>query len=140
MVNCFCPSFYPVWCTVRKVIFLKQCEFYSCTCERLQHSIGFGLRRNVTGFAVTWVVTYSETDSVKFNDASAGVPNLGYTYQWGYIYWTAATYQLLDMKTKSTFLALKIYCSFCPEKSGGPRSMRPPPGSATYGRSTLSDL
>jgi len=27
-------------------------------------------RRNVTGFAVTLVVTYSETDSVKFNDAS----------------------------------------------------------------------
>jgi len=28
-------------------------------------------RRNVTGFAVTLVVTYSEADSVKFNDASA---------------------------------------------------------------------
>jgi len=36
MVNCFCPTFYSVWCTVRKVIFLKQWEFYSCTCERLQ--------------------------------------------------------------------------------------------------------
>jgi len=34
----------------------------------VQH--GFGSRRNVTGFAVTMVVTYSETDSVKFNDAS----------------------------------------------------------------------
>jgi len=35
----------------------------------VQH--GFGSRRNVTRFAVTMVVTYSETDSVKFNDASA---------------------------------------------------------------------
>ena len=32
---------------------------------------GFGSRRNVTGFAVNMVVTHSETDSVKFNDASA---------------------------------------------------------------------
>jgi len=38
------------------------------------HSIGyhrFGSRRNVSGFAVTLVVTYSDTDSIKFNDASA---------------------------------------------------------------------
>jgi len=35
----------------------------------VQH--GFGSSRNVTGFAVTMVVTYSETDSVKCNDASA---------------------------------------------------------------------
>ena len=35
----------------------------------MQH--GFGSRRNVTGFAVMMVVTYSETDSVKFNDANA---------------------------------------------------------------------
>ena len=32
---------------------------------------GFGSRGNVTGFAVTMFVTYSETDSVNFNDASA---------------------------------------------------------------------
>ena len=30
----------------------------------------FGWHRNVTGFAVTLAVTYSETDSVTFNDAS----------------------------------------------------------------------
>jgi len=35
----------------------------------VQH--GFGSRGNVTGFAVTLAITYSETDSVKFNDASA---------------------------------------------------------------------
>jgi len=38
MVNCYCPTFYPAWYTDRKVIFLKQCEFYSCTCERPQYS------------------------------------------------------------------------------------------------------
>ena len=36
--------------------------------DPVQH--GFGSRGNVTGFAVTLVVTYSETYSVKFNDAS----------------------------------------------------------------------
>jgi len=35
----------------------------------VQH--GFGSRGNVTGFAVTLAITYSETDSVKFNNASA---------------------------------------------------------------------
>jgi len=38
MVNCYCPTFYPAWYTDRMVIFLKQCEFYSCTCERPQYS------------------------------------------------------------------------------------------------------
>jgi len=32
--------------------------------------MGFSSRRNVSGFAVTLVATYAETDSVKFNDAS----------------------------------------------------------------------
>ena len=44
------------------VVQLHMCE------TTTQH--GFGSRRNVSGFAVTLVVTYSETDSVKFNDAS----------------------------------------------------------------------
>jgi len=34
--------------------------------------------RNVTGFAVTLFVTYSETDSVKFNDASVYVRKLDF--------------------------------------------------------------
>jgi len=34
----------------------------------VQH--GFGSYGNVTGFSVTLAVTYSETDSVKFNGAS----------------------------------------------------------------------
>jgi len=38
MINCFCPKFYPVWYTVRKVIFLEQWEYYSCTCERPQYN------------------------------------------------------------------------------------------------------
>jgi len=32
--------------------------------------MGFGSHRNVSGFAVTLVVTHSETDNVKCNDAS----------------------------------------------------------------------
>jgi len=34
--------------------------------------------RNLTGFALTLVVTYSETDSVKFNDASVYVRKLDF--------------------------------------------------------------
>jgi len=32
--------------------------------------MGLGSRRNVSGFAVTLIFTYSETDSVKCDDAS----------------------------------------------------------------------
>jgi len=38
MVIYFLPAFFPVRYTVRKIIFLKQWEFYSCTCERQQYS------------------------------------------------------------------------------------------------------
>jgi len=38
MVNCFRPTFYPVRYTVRKVIFLLQWEYCSCTCERPQYN------------------------------------------------------------------------------------------------------
>jgi len=38
MVNCFCPTFHPVWYTDRKVIFLQKWEYYSCTWERPQYS------------------------------------------------------------------------------------------------------
>jgi len=70
MFNGFCPRFCPVWYTVRKVVFLQQLEYYSCTCERPIVQPWFVPRRNVTGFAVTVVVTYSETDSALFNDTS----------------------------------------------------------------------
>jgi len=62
------------------VFLLKQWEFYSCTCERPQH--GFGWRRSVTGFAVTLVVTYSETDSVTFNHASVQYISIPYFCAW----------------------------------------------------------
>jgi len=64
MFNCFCARFYPVWYTVRKVVFLQQLEYYSCTCERPIVQPGFVPRRNVTGCAETLVVTHSEIDSV----------------------------------------------------------------------------
>jgi len=64
MFNCFCTTFSPVWYTVRKVIFLQHWEYYSCTCRRPQYSQWFVPYRNVAGFAVTLVVTYTETDSV----------------------------------------------------------------------------
>jgi len=43
MVNCFGPTFYPVWCTVRRGIFLKQGESFTAAHVR-DHSramIGF---------------------------------------------------------------------------------------------------
>jgi len=69
MFNCFCPTFYPVvYC--QKGYFLVtvrvlQLQMWETTVQPL-----FVPCRNVTGFAVTLVVTYSETDSVYFNDAS----------------------------------------------------------------------
>jgi len=38
MFNYICPTFSPIWHAVRKVISLKQWEYYSCTCERPQYS------------------------------------------------------------------------------------------------------
>jgi len=42
--------------------------------------MGFSSRRNVSGFAVTLVAIYSETDSAKFNDAS--VYSISYFCDW----------------------------------------------------------
>jgi len=45
--------------------------FNGCTCERPQYSRDlFRAKGWLTDFTVTLVVTYSETDSVKFKDAS----------------------------------------------------------------------
>ena len=62
---------YSVWFAVRKVIVLKQ---WSLTAVHVRdHStavICLVQKRWLTGFTVTFVVTYSETDGVKFKDAS----------------------------------------------------------------------
>ena len=69
MFNCFCPTFYPaLYCwkgyflvTVR----VLQLRMWETAVQPLFVPCG-----NATGFAVTLVVTYSETDSIYFNDAS----------------------------------------------------------------------
>ena len=48
---------------------LETVKFNGCPRERPQY-ICFVQKRWVTGFSITLVVTYSETDSVKFKDAS----------------------------------------------------------------------
>jgi len=71
MVNCFCTTFFPCVAYIFPLVYCWKGYFLEVTvrvlqlhmCETTVHPL-FVSCRNLTGFALMLVVTYSETDSL----------------------------------------------------------------------------